>query len=79
MICYICRKKKATEFHHRFPQTKLNKKLYTEYIHSPANLVGLCYNCHHDKNPPRWSEKDFCAFFNIEPRSKSGKMEAARE
>jgi hypothetical protein len=76
MKCVICFKNQATELHHRFSQTKLNRKLYPEYIHDPKNTMYLCYDCHHNKLPgwAKWSEREFCENFGIKPRSKSGKF-----
>ena len=68
--CWSCRKKIASEIHHLFPQSKLNKKLYPDYIHDPRNLQKLCYSCHHDKPVAHYSELEFCRVMGIEPRSK---------
>jgi hypothetical protein len=64
---------KATERHHKFSQTKLNKKLYADYIHHSDNIMFLCYNCHHNKPVFKWTEIQFCNHFGIEPRTKTGK------
>lgn len=74
MICEICKTYTATEIHHKFSQTKLNKKLYKDFIHHKDNLMRLCYNCHHNKPVEKWTEKQFCDHFGIEPRSKSGRQ-----
>jgi len=69
--CYICGKQ-ATQLHHRFPQYKRYKKLYPNHIHHPDNLMDICENCHLTKPVEHWTEKEFCEFFNIEIKSKSG-------
>ena len=74
MICENCGYKKATELHHKFSQTKLNKKLYPEFIHHRDNLQELCYDCHHNKPVTKWTEIEFCEHFKIMPRTKSGYM-----
>lgn len=70
--CQLCRRNMATEAHHLFSQTKLNKKLYPEYIHDRRNIVYLCYECHHNKPIPKFTEQEFCDRMGIKPRSKSG-------
>jgi hypothetical protein len=78
MICELCKTRQATEIHHKFPQgttgKRANKKVYPDYIHHPDNLMRLCYNCHHNKSLEKWTEKQFCDHFGIEPRSKSGRQ-----
>jgi hypothetical protein len=69
----MCLSRIATERHHKFSQTKLNRKLYPEYIDHPANIAMLCSPCHHGKSVEKWSEKEFCKYLGIDPRSKSGK------
>ena len=62
----------ATELHHLFSQSKLNKKLYGELIHHPLNIQKLCYQCHHNMPVDKLSELEFCDKLNIVPRSKCG-------
>lgn len=57
--------------HHLFSQTKINKKLYPEYIHRPENIMIICADCHLTKTIPKLSEREFCAMFKINPRSKT--------
>lgn len=70
-ICKKCSKNSFVATHHKFPQTKLNKRLYPEFINHKDNLVySICHNCHSkEKN---WTEIEFCNHFNIVPRSKTG-------
>ncbi len=74
MICQVCKTKQATELHHLLPQYQLYKRLYYDYIHHPENLIRVCYDCHHNKAIPKWTEIQFCKHFNIKPRTKSGKQ-----
>ena len=37
---------KATDFHHRFPNTKVNRKKYPLFIQSPMNCQCLGRHCH---------------------------------
>lgn len=74
MMCDNCGIRTGNESHHLFSQTKLNKKLYPEFIHHKDNIIFLCYDCHHNKPVKKWNEKQFCEHFGIEPRSKSGKQ-----
>jgi 5-methylcytosine-specific restriction endonuclease McrA len=71
--CEVCKEKVATEQHHRFSQTKWAKKLYGSLIHHEANLMALCYDCHHNKPLDKWSEKEFCQALGIAIRSKTGR------
>ena len=58
MICQICGLKSAEEVHHKFSQTKRNKRLYGELIHHELNLEYLCKQCHIDR-PTKWTEYEF--------------------
>jgi len=40
---------KATELHHRIPNTAVTRKLYPKFLNSPFNLVGLDKECHVNK------------------------------
>ena len=74
MICCICNVRLATDYHHLFSQSKLNKKLYPEFIHHSDNLINVCNGCHLNKTVPKWTEQEFCGHFGIEIRSKSGRQ-----
>lgn len=73
MICQNCNKQRATEKHHKFSQTKKNKKNFPKLIHHPDNIQYLCYSCHHDKSLLKWDEVDFCLHFDIDPISDTAK------
>ena len=62
----------ASQTHHLFSQTKLNKKLYPDYIHDERNLMYLCNSCHLTKPIPKLSEREFAELMGIKTRSKSG-------
>jgi hypothetical protein len=72
MICEICGIRQAEERHHLFSQTKLNKKLYRDFIHHSENIMYVCSTCHKNKSVPKWNEQEFCKHFGILPRTKSG-------
>ena len=72
MLCVKCQIRGATEKHHMFSNTKLNRKLYKEYIDRPENIQMLCYDCHHNRTLDKLTEIQFCDLFGIIPRSKSG-------
>jgi len=74
MICEICLKQQASDKHHKYSQTKLNKKLYKDFIHHEDNIVYLCNGCHLHKSIPKWTEIEFCIHFDIIPRTKSGRQ-----
>ena len=63
--------------HHLFSQTKLNRKLYPEYIDHYDNLEAMSNHCHANSKK-HLSEVAFCNMFNIKPRSKSGKNKELR-
>lgn len=79
LICPLCTKRRATQWHHKFSQTKNNKKLYPDYIHKPQNLIYICAPCHMSKSVPKLTEHEFCDIMGIEPRSKSAQIRRMRE
>jgi hypothetical protein len=78
MICENCNINPASEQHHLFSQSRLNKRLYPEYIHHPDNILHLCHSCHHSKPLSKWSEAVFCGHFGIKPRSKTLRRKKGR-
>ena len=72
MKCELC-SKPATDIHHLFSKTKLNKKMYPDYIHDKRNFMYLCNDCHLNKFIPKLTEIEFCEIMGILPRTKSGK------
>lgn len=75
MICELCGKP-AEHRHHLFPQYKMHKKLYPEFIHDPRNLMNVCASCHLTKTVPTMSEESFCKKMGIIPRSKTATTKA---
>lgn len=76
MICECCGIRTAEQLHHKFSQTKINKRLYSELIHHADNIQWCCADCHVSHASPNlihWNEKQFCEHFGIDPRSKSGR------
>jgi len=78
-LCGLCNKNVANQQHHLFSNTKLNRKLYPDYIHHSDNIMHLCNGCHLNKSIPKWTEKTFCDNFGIDCRSKSGKQKLKNE
>ena len=70
--CEMCNESEATEWHHLFPQTRINKRLYPVEIHDRRNLLKVCHQCH--EGAAHLSEREFCERLGIETRSKSGKL-----
>ena len=68
-----CGSNSNLQVHHLFSQTKRNKKLYGELIHSMLNTMIVCGDCHLNKPIPKLTEVEFCKRLGIEPRSKEGK------
>lgn len=79
MVCEVCRKKRATQRHHKFSQTKWARKLYGDLLDDPRNLMWVCADCHASHASPdlvHWDEMGFCAALGIPPRSKLNKGKA---
>lgn len=73
--CEVCGENPATQEHHLYSQTKMNKKLYGELIHHPRNKLRVCEDCHMTKPIPKFTEREFCDALDITPRSKTGRMQ----
>lgn len=48
---------KAEHLHHLLSQSKVNRRLFPLFIHSPFNLVPLCSTCHLSKPLPHLDER----------------------
>jgi len=74
-VCPMCEEWSSLQRHHKFSQSKLNKKYYTKKeIDDPRNILWICWKCHMNKPILKWNEKEFCEALNIKPRSKSGAL-----
>ncbi len=71
MICEKCNRRQATQHHHLFSNTKLNRRLYGKLLDDKRNIQLLCEDCHLWKPVDKLSEQEFCKIMGIEPRSKS--------
>ena len=70
----------ATEKHHRFSRTKWALRLYrAKLLDDDRNLMPMCYGCHHQANPPRWTEAQFCEALGIRMRSKTARAGVYKE
>ena len=49
---------KATDIHHKLPNTKVNKKLYPLFINSIFNLLPVYNGCHLTKPMPKIKEHE---------------------
>ena len=47
--CKLC-ESLIRDYHHKWPNTKPNRKNYPLFIHSVFNCVGLCRKCHEDES-----------------------------
>ena len=80
MICCFCKKNIATERHHKFPNTKANRKIYGRLLDEPFNCVPACNNCNGShRNVIIWDEKTFIQEaikngYNIKAISKTMKV-----
>lgn len=54
--------KKATEFHHKLANTKVNNRLFPLFIHSLFNCLPICNDCHMSKPKVKIYEKDAIAY-----------------
>lgn len=57
--CEICGIKLATQEHHLFSQSKINRKTYGDLIDKPFNKMKVCEGCHLWKSIPKFTEKEF--------------------
>jgi hypothetical protein len=79
-VCSFCHKNRATQRHHKFPQSKPNRKLYGALLDDPRNAVPACADCNGSHaNVIIWSEIEFCRALGIETRSKSAHAQEMRE
>ena len=69
--CEVYGDKIANSLHHLFPQNKVNKKLYPDFIHHPKHLLMVHLGNHLNRPMPSLTELEFCKIMGIEPRSKS--------
>jgi RecJ-like exonuclease len=74
MTCEICGKNSMLQQHHLFSQSKVNKKLYPDFIHDKRNIMILCADCHLNGAIKKYTEQEFCEVMGIEVRSKTGKQ-----
>jgi 5-methylcytosine-specific restriction endonuclease McrA len=72
MKCELCGTTENLTMHHAFSKTKVNVKLYPEYIHDQRNIIIYCLDCHLNKPIIKFSERQFCQIMGIEMRSKLG-------
>ena len=70
--CAICHTKPASQGHHMFPQTKVNRRLYRALLDDSRNMMPVCADCH--PSAPHLSEREFCERLGIATRSKTGKL-----
>lgn len=60
--------RRATQKHHKFPQSKRNRKLYGSLIDADDNIQLVSHD--HHARCKNISEIEFCKLLNIEPRGK---------
>lgn len=61
-MCSIGCFKKATEFHHKLSNTKVNQSLYPLFLQSIFNCCPIERNCHAKGHIPRIREPEARAF-----------------
>ncbi len=59
---------RATQHHHIFPDTKVNRRLYGKRLDHDLNIKLANHN--HHANMPNMSELEFCEMLGMEPKSK---------
>ena len=85
--CESCYDHKATQRHHKFPNTVPNNRTYgagnpfdgIDWINDARNIQNTCEACNvshagHGSGLKVWSERKFCEVLGIEQRSKSKKV-----
>jgi len=70
--CEICGIYTYLQAHHKFSNTKLNRKLYGKLLDHEKNIMFLCQSCHTNEKALKFTEREFCEALGIEIRSKSG-------
>jgi len=45
-LCEICHNRQATQRHHKFSQTKQNRKKYGKLLDERFNILYVCADCH---------------------------------
>lgn len=67
MICEICRKQPASQIHHKFPDTKPNRKKYSiKLINHKWNTQWACADCNSSHARARnIDERKFCSIMKI--------------
>ena len=79
-ICHYCGKRKATQVHEEFPDTKPNRRLYGDLIDDPRNAFPACTDCNSSHaHIILIDEFEFCKRLGIEPRSKEASIRRLRE
>lgn len=89
--CESCRKKRATQRHHRFSQTNDNIRLYgkgnpfdgIDWINDKRNIQYACADCNSSHNGQgrgliTWNEYEFCRAMRIMPRSKTAQAKISQ-
>lgn len=64
----------GTQHHHRYPDTKNNRKLYGDLLDEDENIKFASNKCHEKMG--HFTEVEFCEAIGIEPRSKTGRLKA---
>jgi len=70
--CEICGIYTYLQAHHKFSNTKLNRKLYGKLLDHEKNIMVLCQSCHTNEKALKFTEREFCEALGIEIRSKTG-------
>ena len=81
-VCELCNMRLSSQWHHKFSQTKHNKKHYGKLIDEPFNLCRVCMNCHasHANIPhwAKWNESDFRYEANVQNYALPVKMKSCK-
>lgn len=74
--CDICGRNNLLTSHHKFPQTKVNRKIYGKLLNDIRNIQVLCLDCHINKKSGivTWNEQEFCEALEIEIQDKTERM-----
>lgn len=73
--CEVCRTRKATCCHEKFPDRQANRRLYGDLLYLRPNTQFVCIECNaghcmRGKGLVEWDEFQFCNALGIEPKSK---------
>jgi len=70
-VCELCNMRSSSQWHHKFPQTVINRKRYGKLIDHQFNLCKSCGECNvSHAHIPKWASWDERKFRNTAEKLK---------